>query len=60
MKATQEKLTQALLLLKSAADDIEKSNSKLGLAYDEVAIAFACAGRAKRLLLSAESDGVAA
>ena len=49
MKALQTKIHEAMLLLKSAAQDVEKSTS-LDPVFSELATGVACAGRALRML----------
>lgn len=47
MKAEIEKIREAMLLAKAAAEQFEK----LDPARTEIEVAFACLGRARRLLL---------
>jgi hypothetical protein len=50
MKAVEQKIREALLLTKTAAEDLAKESSQLDPAWAELGTALACLGRARRLL----------
>lgn len=51
MNALQLRIHEAILQTKAAAEEIERKSSKLDPVWTELATAFGCLGRARRLLL---------
>lgn len=50
MKALEVKIKDAMLTTKDVVEELLRESSKLDPAYDELATAFACLGRARRIL----------